>query len=124
MDSGCIVLALLTRARSDHLATSLEEKQNNIFLSRWKLKKTVCSLPYIVPEFSNNLWGLGTEQEYGLSYQPVRLHRLAELIPWNRFLVSLNVLKNWALSSRCNISTSLSFILSYDAIKCCQTEAL
>jgi len=26
----------------------------------------------------------------GLSYRPARLHRLAELIPWNRFLGSLN----------------------------------
>jgi hypothetical protein len=26
----------------------------------------------------------------GLSYQPARLHRLAELTPWNRFLGSLN----------------------------------
>jgi hypothetical protein len=29
----------------------------------------------------------------GLSYRPVRLHRLAELIPWNRFLGSLKVKK-------------------------------
>jgi hypothetical protein len=29
-----------------------------------------------------------------LSYRPARLHRLAELIPWNRFLGSLTV-KNW-----------------------------
>ncbi len=27
----------------------------------------------------------------GLSYQPTRLHRVAELIPWNRFLASLKV---------------------------------
>jgi hypothetical protein len=26
----------------------------------------------------------------GLSYQPARLHRLAEFIPWNRFLGSVN----------------------------------
>jgi hypothetical protein len=29
----------------------------------------------------------------GLSYRPARLHRLAEFIPWNRFLGSINVLK-------------------------------
>ncbi len=29
----------------------------------------------------------------GLSYRPARLHRLAESIPWNRFLGSINVLK-------------------------------
>jgi hypothetical protein len=28
----------------------------------------------------------------GLSYRPARLHRLAESILWNRFLVALNVL--------------------------------
>ncbi len=27
----------------------------------------------------------------GFSYRPARLHRLAEFIPWNRFLGSLNV---------------------------------
>jgi hypothetical protein len=27
----------------------------------------------------------------GLSYRPARLHRLVELIPWNRFLGSINV---------------------------------
>jgi hypothetical protein len=27
----------------------------------------------------------------GLLYQPARLHRLAEMIPWNRFLGSLKV---------------------------------
>jgi hypothetical protein len=29
----------------------------------------------------------------GISYRPARLHRLAELMPWNRFLGSINVLK-------------------------------
>jgi hypothetical protein len=27
----------------------------------------------------------------GLSYRPARLHRLAEFIPWNRFMGSINV---------------------------------
>jgi hypothetical protein len=27
----------------------------------------------------------------GLSYRPARLYRLAELVPWNRFLGSINV---------------------------------
>jgi hypothetical protein len=37
--------------------------------------------------------GLGARHRVGigLSYRPARLHRLAELIPWNRFLGSLNV---------------------------------
>jgi hypothetical protein len=30
----------------------------------------------------------------GLSYRPARLHRLAEFIPWNRFLGSKIVYKN------------------------------
>jgi hypothetical protein len=29
----------------------------------------------------------------GLSHRPTRLHRLAKLIPWNRFLGSINVEK-------------------------------
>ncbi len=29
----------------------------------------------------------------GLSYRPTRPDRLAEFIPWNRFLGSMNVLK-------------------------------
>jgi hypothetical protein len=29
----------------------------------------------------------------GLSYRPARLYRLAELMPWNRFLGSINVYK-------------------------------
>jgi hypothetical protein len=38
--------------------------------------------------FLNNLWGLVGK---GLSYWPARLHKLAEFIPWNRFLGSINV---------------------------------
>jgi hypothetical protein len=38
-----------------------------------------------VLEFLNNIWGLGTIG-IGLSYRPARLHSLAELVPWNRFL--------------------------------------
>ncbi len=30
----------------------------------------------------------------GLSYRPARLHRLAEFIPWNRFLGSIKMFKN------------------------------
>jgi hypothetical protein len=33
----------------------------------------------------------------GLSYRPTRLHSLAELVPWNRFLGSLKVKKIRAL---------------------------
>ncbi len=33
----------------------------------------------------------------GLSYRPTRLHSLAEMVPWNRFLGSLNVLLSQVL---------------------------
>jgi hypothetical protein len=38
-----------------------------------------------------SMGGQGTEQDIGLSYRPARLHRLVEMISWNRFLGSLNV---------------------------------
>ncbi len=77
----------------------------------------VVPIPGPVLEFLNNPWGLGNKvgiwlsnrparagffkQSMGarnrvviaLSYRPVRLHRLAEFIPRNRFLGSINVQK-------------------------------
>jgi hypothetical protein len=44
-------------------------------------------------EFLKSLWGARNRRGIGLSYRPARLHRLAEFIPWNRFLGSINVLK-------------------------------
>ncbi len=35
----------------------------------------------------------GSGKQPYLTYRPARLHRLAESIPWNRFLGSLNVYK-------------------------------
>ncbi len=35
--------------------------------------------------------GARTQGGIGLSYRPAWRHRLAELIPWNRFLGSINV---------------------------------
>jgi hypothetical protein len=35
--------------------------------------------------------GVRNQGGIGLSYRDVRLHRLAEFIPWNRFLGSINV---------------------------------
>ncbi len=65
------------------------------FLSRSELISTITlttgNLQRTMLEFLNNLWRLGTEQDLMLSYRPARLHRLAELIPWNRFLGSLKV---------------------------------
>jgi hypothetical protein len=47
----------------------------------------------------------------GLSYRPARLHRLAELIPWNRFLGSFKVFfKIWAQISLEFIIESVDFI--------------
>jgi hypothetical protein len=43
-----------------------------------------------VLEFVNYLWGLGTVRIV-LSYRPAWLHKLAELIPWHRFLGSLKL---------------------------------
>jgi hypothetical protein len=45
-------------------------------------------------EFLNNLWARN-RVGIGLSYRHTRLHRLAEFIPWNRFLGSMfSTLKN------------------------------
>ncbi len=41
-------------------------------------------------EFLINLWDRN-RVGIGLSYRPDRLRRLAELLPWNRFLGSINV---------------------------------
>jgi hypothetical protein len=48
---------------------------------------------WAVLEFLNNLWGARNRVGIGLSYRPVRLQSLAELVPWNRFLGSLKVYK-------------------------------
>ncbi len=37
------------------------------------------------------IYGARNQVGRGLSYRPARLHRLAEFIPWNRFLGSINV---------------------------------
>jgi hypothetical protein len=44
----------------------------------------------------------------GLSYRPARLHRLAEFIPWNLFLCSINVKKY-----RLWLGKKASFLLLY-----------
>jgi hypothetical protein len=43
--------------------------------------------------------GARNRVEIGLSYRPARLHRLAEFIPWNRFLGSINVEKYGLVST-------------------------
>ncbi len=42
-------------------------------------------------EIFNQSMGARNRVGIGLSYRPARLHRLAEFIPWNRFLGSINV---------------------------------
>jgi hypothetical protein len=61
------------------------------------LQKTIASSE---PEFVNLLRSPGIDSQPGgpvrqhyLTYRPARLHRLAKLIPWNRFLDSLDVYK-------------------------------
>ncbi len=43
----------------------------------------------------------------GLSYRPARLHRLVELIPWNRFLGALEV-KKFGLRLPCTLPSPVS----------------
>ena len=44
-------------------------------------------------EFLKSLWPMGARNQggIGLSHRPARLHRLAEFIPWNRLLGSINI---------------------------------
>ncbi len=44
-------------------------------------------------EFLNILWGARNRVRIELSYRPAGLQRMAELIPWNRFLGSINFYK-------------------------------
>ncbi len=51
------------------------------------------------PECVNVMQPGGPIQHIGISYRPARLHKLAESIPWNRFLCSLNVYRYCFLNS-------------------------
>ena len=58
----------------------------------------------------------------GLVYRPARLHRLAEFIPWNRFLGSINVYKYGLrippiYSRSCKVKTSFGYIPFIEQIK-------
>jgi hypothetical protein len=45
------------------------------------------SIPGLLKRFTNTIYGDYRNREgKGLSYRPARLHRMAEFIPWNRFL--------------------------------------
>jgi len=66
--------------------TTCKENLAGLPVSRDQAGNIYCTRDYDrspVLEFLNNLWGLGTE--------PARLHNLAELVPWNRFLGFLKV---------------------------------
>ncbi len=75
----------------------------------WNLIHRLCGIPYFklayclaevagaVLEIRAGIFkesmGVRNRVGIGLSYRPARLHWLAELIPWNRFLGSLKVYK-------------------------------
>ncbi len=54
----------------------------------------------------------------GLSHRHARLHRLAELIPWNQFLSSLKMFKNSGSAHFSNFSTLFLVILLHG--RCCK----
>jgi hypothetical protein len=56
----------------------------------------------------------------GLSYRPARLHRLAEFIPWNRFLGSINVSKYGLLICQAVALSMHGMNLLYSEYKCDQ----
>ncbi len=63
-------------------------REDHALWSLWK-----CSNPTFAISAGILIQCMGARNRVGtwLSYRPVRLHRLAELIPWNRFLGSLKV---------------------------------
>ncbi len=50
----------------------------------------------------------------GLSYRPTRLHSLAELVHWNRFLGSLKVKKKFGLAGRYDNTIPTRFLAPID----------
>ncbi len=54
----------------------------------------------------------------GLSYRPARLHRLAEAIPWNRFLGSVKVLQIPALVARALVQLRISASMQSNSSLC------
>jgi len=107
----------------------------------------VCGLSNTEPAFVNLLWSPGFDSQPGgpvrqpyLTYRPARLHRLAESIPWNLFLSSLNVCKfglcrvrrhrlaetipwNRFLCSLKVYKFGLSSYMNIQCIYCCTTPA-
>jgi hypothetical protein len=65
-----------TPSKSKMAAAVLKAAMGTLPVPSWNLKKS-----------------MGARHRVGirLSYRPARLHRLAELMPWNRFLGSINV---------------------------------
>jgi hypothetical protein len=57
------------------------------------LTKYICKHSVNCAGIFKQSMGARNRAEIGLSYRPARLHSLAELIPWNRFLGSLKVEK-------------------------------
>jgi hypothetical protein len=78
------------RDRRQHLRTghlSLAQRNRNIHHDDIFLYSRICTLNW---NFRQSMWA---RNRVGIrfSYRPARLHRLAELILWNRFLGSINV---------------------------------
>jgi hypothetical protein len=62
----------------------------------YQLSRHHCTVAYFVQlencaGISEQSIGARNRVGIGLSYRPARLHSLAELVPWNRFLGSLKV---------------------------------
>ncbi len=64
----------------------------------WNIAITIFLILSLIKTLTKHLWHIwkpmypgGPAGQIGLSYRAARLHRLAESIPWNGFLGSLNV---------------------------------
>ncbi len=88
----------------------------------WKENVTDwCDNKHPEPEFVNLLRSPGIDSQPGgpmrqpyLTYRPASLHRLAESIPWNPFVGSLNVSK-FGLS--CSVKKNIYLILTRNRLK-------
>ncbi len=93
----CIFLLAVTGGRA-RICIPFKEPSNRFPASRnrFLLAVTGCRAlickPFKEPRNRFSAWRAGTRQTY-LMYRPARLHRLAQSIPWNRFLGTLNVEK-------------------------------
>jgi hypothetical protein len=83
------------------LTMGMDRKPSLVYQRSRRLKKGYLKFTYAMLEerewtqyqSSNFKHSMGAKKRVGigLSYRPTMLHRLAELLPWNRFLGSLKV---------------------------------